>query len=93
MAGAAGHKWMVPAVAGGESSVRAAIGERGLTDVTSVPNRIRSVAHAAAVSVGTDPNQGWSRKLRRDGIRTPASVVLWTRMHACSLISSNAAPS
>jgi hypothetical protein len=32
--------------------------ERGLTDVTSVPSRMRSVTAAAAVSVGTAPNHG-----------------------------------
>ncbi|BAJ29832.1 hypothetical protein KSE_40400 [Kitasatospora setae KM-6054] len=41
------------------------MGERGWTDVTSVPSLIRSVAVAAAVSVGTDPNHGSSRKLRQ----------------------------
>ena len=42
------------------------MGEKGLTDVTSVPSRIRSVAVAAAVRVGTAPNQGSSRKDRQD---------------------------
>jgi len=42
------------------------MGERGLTEVTSVPSRIRSVAQAAAVNVGTAPNQGSSRKDRQE---------------------------
>jgi hypothetical protein len=42
------------------------MGERGLTDVTRVPSRIRPVAVAAAVSVGTALNHGSSRKLRQD---------------------------
>lgn len=42
------------------------MGERGLTDVTSVPSLIRSVAAAAAVSVGTAPNHGSSRNDRHD---------------------------
>jgi len=32
--------------------------ERGLTDVTIVPSRIRDVTPAAAVNVGTAPNHG-----------------------------------
>ncbi len=40
------------------------MGERGLTEVTGVPSRIRSVA-VAAVRVGTDPDHGPSRKLRQ----------------------------
>ena len=38
--------------------------ERGLTDVTSVPSRIRDVTPAAAVSVGTAPNHVRSRNDR-----------------------------
>ncbi len=41
------------------------LGERGLTEVTSVSSRMRSVAVAATASVGSNPNQGSSRKLRR----------------------------
>jgi hypothetical protein len=40
--------------------------EKGSTEVTSVPRRSRSVAVAAAVSVGSAPNQGSSRNDRQD---------------------------
>ncbi len=40
-------------------------GERGLTEDTSVPSRSRSVAVAAAVSVGSEPNHGSSWNDRR----------------------------
>jgi hypothetical protein len=40
--------------------------ERGLTDVTRVPNRMREVTAAAAVSVGTAPNHGPSRNVFHD---------------------------
>ncbi len=42
------------------------MGERGLTEVTSVPRRSRLVAFAAAVSVGSAPNQVRSRKDRQE---------------------------
>lgn len=41
-------------------------GCRKLGEVTSVPSRRRSVAVAAAVSVGTAPNHGSSRNDRQD---------------------------
>jgi hypothetical protein len=55
------------------------MGEQGLTEVTSIPSRMRSVAAAAAVSVGIAPNHGSSRKLRQERSRYS---VAWHRPYA-----------
>ncbi len=48
------------------SSLARVTGCRKFGEVTIVPSRIRSVTPAAAVSVGTAPNHGPSRKVRHD---------------------------
>ncbi|CAM5354598.1 hypothetical protein STANM309S_03433 [Streptomyces tanashiensis] len=48
------------------SSLASVTGCRKFGEVTRVPSPSRSVAVAAAVSVGSAPNHGPSRKLRQD---------------------------
>ncbi|CAM5608303.1 hypothetical protein SBADM41S_00553 [Streptomyces badius] len=48
------------------SSLASVTGWRKFGEVTRVPSRRRSVAVAAAVSVGRAPNHGPSRKVRQD---------------------------
>ena len=63
------------------SSVAKGTGWRKFGDATSGPRRIRSVALAAAVSVGTAPNHVESRSERQ---------ARWSYVHAWSNPSSSA---